>query len=343
MTKDAKKLPARTETLLRAITLRSLKGQEKVYRSDDHPKTVLPEKSQDTLHLSTKDAEGLRKRKLIETEGSGSRWNAVFKLTNLGFALGYELVGAPKFPLREFLDDSLELQIFHPLDDGEFEGQTPIPFIFTPGDQDAKVVLVLGPNAGGKSFFRRVVSIRTNEGSKRHRDEAGPFPVGELIGLSMEKRVGGGGMGMMRSMIYGTEDWSSTGENSAHTVITSLKTLAGRRHQVIIYWDEPDIGMSPGAAAGAGIAIREFADSAPAHVGGLFLTSHSPALVAQVAKVGPTPHYLYLGDDKGPQTIEEWVKQVSDPFPTPVSPEQLKKAARLRFKKIQYILDGKGK
>ena len=109
----------------------------------------------------------------------------------------------------------------------------------------------------------------------------------------------------MSSMVYGNENWRSTGENSAHTVSMGVKTVLGRPHRVHAYWDEPDIGMSAGSAAGAGLALRELVDTVEAggapFVQAVCVTSHSPALVRALTKGlkgAHRPHYLYLGADK---------------------------------------------
>jgi hypothetical protein len=150
----------------------------------------------------------------------------------------------------------------------------------------------------------------------------------------MQKRASGG---MESSFIYGTESYHSTGENSAHTVTMGAKTATERLHTNILYWDEPDIGMSAGAAAGTGVTIRELVGQDAPLVQAIFVTSHSPALIRQLASV--QPHYIYLGDANGPKNLESWFEFQQNPVP--ISPEDLAALALKRFRMIQKVLDAK--
>ena len=333
------KLNEKQVTLLQALTKRAVNGQDKCEHDPrEHPKGKVPKSPHERVYLSKPEVTWLLKVDFIKEESS-SFGSTTYTLTDKGFTQGWKETRIPKLNLKKLMLHLFDLQVFHPLPSGKHKGETPIPFIWTPGSWDSKVVLVLGPNAGGKSFFRKIISMLT---ARKTRDDpkGGPFQIHENIALSMAGRAGGG---IMSSMVYGDEGWRSTGENSAHTVITSLSTLRGRRHPVIVHWDEPDIGMSPDCSAGVGQVIREFADDLPPQVQAMFLTSHSAALVAQVAQVKATPHYVYLGDSTGPQSVQEWLTQMTNPFPTPVSPQELGDRSHARFKLIQEVLDRKKK
>ena len=236
-----------------------------------------------------------------------------------------------RLDVKALLDDTLDLAYFHPVED--LDNSTPIPSLYAPGD--SKLVLVLGENAGGKSFFRRLIRELTFRGRKAGGfDKAipkGPHPVHEFIALSMEMRTSSG---MMSSMVYGMESHHSTGECSSRTVSTGISTVSGRAHPTIVYWDEPDIGMSAGSAAGAGILIRQFVETEWPLVQAVFVTSHSAPLIRQLVPLNP--HYIYLGDADGPATLDEWFNDQQDP--APLLPEQLQDRSRARFKMIQHVL-----
>lgn len=219
-------------------------------------------------------------------------------------------------------------------EDPDIDGQVAIPFIWTPGT--SKLVLVLGENSGGKSFFRRLLRLITHKGGNGAKP--GPHPVDEFIHLSMEARAGDMMYGPARAMVYGDESWNSTGSLTASTVSTAISTASGRTHPVLLYWDEPDIGMSARAASGVGVAIREWVETLPEHVEGVFVTTHSAHLVAELLKGSRTPHYIYLGNAEGPKTVEAWVADQAGPF-EPIRPEQVQEAGRRRFKLIQGILN----
>jgi hypothetical protein len=226
------------------------------------------------------------------------------------------------------IPDALEwiwgCRYFH--SDEAIEGRVAIPYIHKAGAPDARLVLVLGDNAGGKSFFRRLLQVVVS--SKYD----GPFPVREVIHLSMQGRSA-----QFASMVYGTEEWQSTGENSAHTVTGGIKNATGRDHDVIVYWDEPDIGMSEGSAAGAGLDIAEFVADAPEHIKAIFITTHSKAMAEMLTHLDP--HYIYLGDGAGPRSLKEWLTR----RPTPVRPADLKAIATQRYRDIQALLNASKK
>lgn len=230
------------------------------------------------------------------------------------------------FAIGLVLDWIFNLRYFRP--DKVIQGRTAVPFVRKDGAENTRLVLVLGENAGGKSFFRRLVHLAATKAKNGRRD--GPFPVGRVIHLSMEARSMNG---LTSAFIYGSEAWQSTGENSAHTVKGGITTASKETKDLVLYWDEPDIGMSEGSAAGAGIAIREFIKDAPPHVKAVFITTHSKAMVRQLTPLNP--YYLYLGNADGPSTAEEWL---SAPV-VPVSLEDLAKESRKRFKDIQTLLD----
>jgi hypothetical protein len=178
---------------------------------------------------------------------------------------------------------------------------------------------VLGDNAGGKSFFRRIISQMCREAEV------------EAIGLSMEGRKFGGAMS---AFVYGDESWESTGQCSSRTVLTGINTCRNRTKPHVIYWDEPDLGLSDSWAAGAGVVIREFAEKPGEHTRAIFVVTHSRALVDQLVAI--EPHYLHLGGD-APDTLSDWLTR-------PVVPRDLatlSDAAHKRFKAIQRILNKK--
>lgn len=233
--------------------------------------------------------------------------------------------------IRALLDWIFELRYFHPEKDGEAPA---MPSFYSPGN--SRLVLVLGDNASGKSFFRRLVSAVTNKKNKDTTDHH----VEEMIHLSMEGRAGTSMYGPAHAMVYGDESWGSTGQLTASTITTGIRTATGRKNSLIMYWDEPDIGMSVNCAAGTGIALRRFVTDAPAHIQAVFITTHSPALAERLCD-GINPHYIYLGDESGPKNIGEWID--AQRCPVPVDPEALQELSLKRFRRIQTILNSKSK
>jgi hypothetical protein len=207
-----------------------------------------------------------------------------------------------------------ELDYFAPNDDGV----TPIPYRRIEGK--GRLVLFLGENASGKSFARRIVTAITRENDD------------ECIHVSMQSRAADPSMmGGIRSFIYGTEEWQSTGECSVGTVLGGIRTCLGRETPHVMFWDEPDIGLSDSWAAGVGVAVRDFVKGATKHTKVVFVTTHSKALVSQLAPLDP--HVVFFGDEQ-PESLQAWVDQ-------PIVPrdiEALGKASHRSFLLIESIL-----
>lgn len=222
--------------------------------------------------------------------------------------------------LAQLLEEAFDLAYFH-ADEGETEPA--IPYLWVPGT--SKLVVVVGENASGKSFLRRIVS------GLSQRAEV------ECLRISMEGRADNG-LSMhpiARAMVYGDETYNSTGQLSAHTVTAGINTCRSREKPHFIYWDEPDFGLSDGWAAGLGEKIREFAATMPEHTMGAFVVTHRRAMVRQMMPANP--HYVYLGSMTPPTTLQEWLDT-----PSPIRDiATLDEIAHARFKRIQKILDRK--
>lgn len=224
----------------------------------------------------------------------------------------------PKTPHFSFHDaqslvnECLTLEYFRPNEDGV----VPITAHWRPGQ--GNLVVVLGDNASGKSFFRRIVGCMCREVDIEH------------IHLSMEGR--GQSFGGLRALVYGDEGTESTGVNSASTVEVGIRTCQSRETKHVIFWDEPDVGLSDNSAAGVGVAIRDFAASQPANTVAAIVVTHSRALVQQLAPIDP--HFLYLGETNVPENIAAWL---SAPI-VPVSMDELYEKSKRRYRLILKIL-----
>ncbi len=219
----------------------------------------------------------------------------------------------PQEELRSFLDTALSYAYFNP----NADGVTPIPVRRVDG---SRLVVIVGENASGKSFLRKLFS-----GLSR-RDSI------EFMGLSMQGRRQGAANPMI-GFIYGDEEYNSTGQNSAGTVLIGIRTCRERSTPHRIFWDEPDIGLSDGWAAGMGIAIRDFALTMPELTQAAFVVTHSKALVRELLPTAPT--YICVGTDP-PASLAEWVERPASPRPL----AELSEEAHQRFRLIQAILNG---
>ncbi len=202
----------------------------------------------------------------------------------------------------------------------KLDGQVAIPFYWAKGS--IPLYFILGANGAGKSMFRRMLSLYMKR-------ETG---LKEVIHVSMEQRTGGG---VRAAMMFGDETWESTGTISAHAVKTGISTSTKREHDHALLWDEPDLGMSDEAAAGAALMIAEFVRNLPSHNKGVFITTHSRVLVSMLAE---NAHYIHLGlsPDTAPRTLQDWLNR---PI-VPCLPEDIAKASHQRFLLITKLLKG---
>ncbi len=184
------------------------------------------------------------------------------------------------------------------------------------------LAVIVGENATGKSLFRRAVGAYCrNKADKRDI---------ELIGLSMEGRAGGF-MGAMRGFVYGDEHTSSTGANSAMTVSTAIRTAQGRETPHMVFWDEPDTGLSDRYAAGVGKAIADFVSALPTKTEAVFVVTHRKVLLQQLVEVDP--HVLLFGKN-APASLMEYL--TAPVLPAPL--EQLSKDSHELFLKVNKVL-----
>lgn len=206
----------------------------------------------------------------------------------------------------------------------EINGHVTIPAYWREGE--GPLCLVTGDNASGKSFFRRIIGAVCAQAKEKV----------EYIPISMEARRTIS-YNPWLTFVYGDEETEATGVNSTETVLGGIRTSEGRTSNHVIFWDEPDLGLSDSWAAGLGQKLAEFAKKAPTYLTAAFVVTHNKALVSQLFDVNP--HFLHLGVDpeKAPHSLVEW-------FERPVKPrniDKLHEESRKRFKAIQKILDRK--
>jgi hypothetical protein len=192
--------------------------------------------------------------------------------------------------VKTLIERTLEYNFFTTKDDRS----APIRVTWLRG-KSRKLAVVIGENATGKSLLRRLVGIVCRDAGV------------EFMPVSMEGRKNL----YMGSFVYGDEETRATGQNSAQTVLTGIKTCRGRDSRHCIFWDEPDLGMSSGYAAGAGQAIAELAKDAPDNTVGIFVVSHSKPLVRQL--MAASPQVLYCGEENIPASLEAWLDREERP------------------------------
>lgn len=206
----------------------------------------------------------------------------------------------------------------------EINGHVAIPAYWREGE--GPLCLVTGDNASGKSFLRRILGAVCSQAKEET----------EYIPISMEARRAISNNPWL-IFVYGDEETQATGVNSTETVLGGIRTSEGRSSRHVIFWDEPDLGLSDSWAAGLGQKLADFAKKPPKHLTAAFVVTHNKSLVSQLFDVNP--HFLHLGVDpeEAPHSPVEW-------FERPVKPrniDKLHEESRKRFKAIQKILNSK--
>jgi hypothetical protein len=207
-----------------------------------------------------------------------------------------------------------------------FKGsEAPIKTTFIPSSSgsasESRLILVLGGNAAGKSFFRRIVQTACHKTNT------------ECMAISMQGRREIA-FNPVLTFVYGDESQSSTGSNSASTILTGIRSSQSREESQkhIIFWDEPDIGLSESWAASGGAEISSYVVEPPKPLVAAIVVTHSKAMVRELAKA--KPHILMVGEN-APQTLQEWLDE-----PVVVRPLQELKDMHIRqFRLLQGVLE----
>lgn len=201
-----------------------------------------------------------------------------------------------------------------------FKGENaPIPLHALSSDTSPILALVVGENASGKSFIRRVVKqILASDNI-------------ECIDISVEGRRQVA-YNPMLAFVYGDESSSSTGANSANTILGAIKTSRARTTPHFIFWDEPDLGLSEGWSACAGREIAAFLQNPPEYLRGVFLVSHSKSLLREVQVLNPL--FIGLGNPEV-ATLHAWLSADAPRYESLIG---LQNAGDARFRALSICI-----
>ena len=170
------------------------------------------------------------------------------------------------------------------------------PFSARMDEGDARLTVVVGQNASGKSLLHRMVE------GLAHTHGIEP------ISLSIRERTGSNESpgSMRRQFMYGFEHRDSTGNTSLRTTRKAFETMEGRTGPAMLLLDEPEMGLSEGFAHAFGELIGRLSSTPPAAGCGVMVISHSRALVRGLeAGLGSRPGFVMTGD--GPDTLQQWL------------------------------------
>jgi hypothetical protein len=214
---------------------------------------------------------------------------------------------------KGLIKEALSREYFQPI-----EGAVAIPVTCLPGK--GPLVLAVGDNASGKSFFRRIIQGLCG---LNHL---------ECIHLSMEgRRNVAYNPGLC--FVYGSEEYQSTGQNSTETVLGAIKTTKERENLHVIFWDEPDFGLSESWSASMGVEIAKgLSTKVNPNLVAAFVVTHSRPLMKPLLDLNP---HVLIFDENAPTSLQEYLDR-----PLVIRPlQELKDLGHQRFKRIQKVLD----
>lgn len=152
-----------------------------------------------------------------------------------------------------------------------------------------ETLIVVGPNASGKSLLRRLITVLCRKGKV------------EVIHLSQEGRSSSS---CVTALVYGSEFEFATGYNSAGVLLNGFKTSRKREKEHVLLFDEPEIGLGEEAQLGAGEFLREQMDDKPPMLRGLAVMTHSRHIV-EALKDLPKARFLDISGQY--KTADEWL------------------------------------
>ena len=151
-------------------------------------------------------------------------------------------------------------------DQDYFGPEGAVPATFEDGANN-RLLLITGGNASGKSFACKWLN------SRAMRDGI------EFMHVGMGKRTESG---IVKAMMFGDENYESTGHVSAKVIGTGHRTCQSRAKPHVLCHDEPDIGMSDEMQDAAGQVIANFCADLPAHTLGVIVVTHSRAIASRL-------------------------------------------------------------
>lgn len=175
-----------------------------------------------------------------------------------------------------------------------FGEDSPCPIFLEDGELP-DVWVISGENAGGKSILCKAIQGKLQAMAKRDKQRF----VAMRVGMDMRTDSG-----IVRGMMFGSEQDDSTGNNSVHTALTGLKNAREREELHWLILDEPDIGLGAGYRKALGEAFADFAKNLPEKTLGFMVVTHSPEIAGPLIEAGASS--IRVGPDRRP--VREWLR-----------------------------------
>jgi predicted ATPase len=176
------------------------------------------------------------------------------------------------------------------------------------------ILFFVGQNGAGKSMVRRMLAAG---GRDRKID---------ICDFSQERRSGGD---VRNAMIYGAEEWESTGYITIHGFRVSFRNPP--EVDRIYIWDEPEIGLSEESQLGVAKLVRDTMEAQPKHLLGVIFMTHSRLFLRYFLDY---PRLAFVDLDKRYATAEDWVNRAVMPADLDVVSDR----GLVRFRELSRML-----
>lgn len=197
--------------------------------------------------------------------------------------------------------------------------EAPIIPVSWDSDPSARVILMSGDNASGKSFVTK------------HLNKISQKAGYEVCCVSMRQRTGDR---MFSAMVFGDERRMSTGQCSVQATLKAFRHANESENPCVIILDEPDIGLSAELADAMGRLLVEEIEGASGNLALLVVISHNRDLFRQMQAdlEGEPWSTLYVGQGT---RFADWLSK-----PSPVrSTDDLRGLAERSRQLYRAILD----
>lgn len=184
---------------------------------------------------------------------------------------------------------------------------------------NAKVAIVYGDNAAGKSFIGKLVETVARSQSLH------------CMSAAVRNRTSSG---VGKAMVFGDEETQSTGQTSLSVMQLAIRTAQDTDKGCLITLDEPDIGLSRKYSKALGKYLAEQANSLPNNKLFIVITHNTDMLQAYLNELSVP--FLSLGVNTN-KTLVDWMTDETeatfDDF------DQLNQIALERWRAIELTLE----
>lgn len=154
----------------------------------------------------------------------------------------------------------------------------------------ARIAIVTGPNASGKSIVRRLFSYKCEQANiaKMH--------------FSQQARSTSG---FQRAFVYGgSEDEDATGQISCNAIVAAFRNMRKWEQEHVAIYDEPELGLSEEVQLGVAEFMRDQFQDWPPKCLGFIVMTHSRYIVRALKDL-PETAFVNLGGQYN--TADEWL------------------------------------